>query len=607
VNIDKTKPTISGSTIAEPNGAGWYRTEVRVSFSCDDDASGVVACTEPSPVGEGANRSVTGSARDAAGNAADDTVGPFNIDLTPPELSARYTTGWHTGDVTVDWSCADVLSGPALQPADETVTSEGDNLSSSATCEDIAGNSTTTTVDGIKIDKTAPATSAVVPPPRASGWYGGPVLVTLSAADAVSGVDHTYYSVDGGAAQRYEGAFNFATKGVHTLSYWSVDKAGNTEAHGTNVLTLNVDGLPPTTTLINPFSLASGWYTSSSIPVAFSAKDPESGIFATYYRIDDGDVQTYGQATTETVADGSHGIEYWSVDNAGNVEAHHTVTVGVDTTAPSISATVTGDTVGGTGWYTGPVTVHFTCRDDGSGLATDACPADEMVTADGAAQVVAGTVTDRAGNSSSASLTVNIDKTGPTITGVNVNGKTYTLGDTVPTPTCTATDDGSGPASCVVAVTGGNANGVGTFTWTATAKDGAGNTSTSSGTYKVVYRFDGFLQPINDTAHQVGLNTSVFKAGSTVPAKLLVKRSDGTVVQPVTAPVWLTPVKGSATSAQIDESLYSATADSGSSYKYDATAQQWQYNWKSLAAGYYWRIGVRLDDGETYYVTIGLR
>jgi hypothetical protein len=40
-------------------------------------------------------------------------------------------------------------------------------------------------------------------------------------------------------------------------------------------------------------------------------------------------------------------------------------------------------------------------------------------------------------------------------------------------------------------------------TTNATATDKAGNSSTVAGSYSVRYRFDGFLQPINDTAHQI--------------------------------------------------------------------------------------------------------
>jgi hypothetical protein len=122
----------------------------------------------------------------------------------------------------------------------------------------------------------------------------------------------------------------------------------------------------------------------------------------------------------------------------------------------------------------------------------------------------------------------------------------------------------------------------------------------------VVYRFDGFLQPINDTAHQVGTSTSVFKGGSTVPVKFQLKKADGTAVQSAGDPAWLTPVKGSSMSLPVDENVYSASADSGSTYRSESGAQ-YIYNWKTGSGGNYWRIGVRFDDGQTYYVNIGLR
>jgi len=140
----------------------------------------------------------------------------------------------------------------------------------------------------------------------------------------------------------------------------------------------------------------------------------------------------------------------------------------------------------------------------------------------------------------------------------------------------------------------------------ASATDKAGNTTSTNGTYSVKYRFDGFLQPINDTAHQVGASTSIFKAGSTVPVKFQLKNAAGAVVQSVTAPIWLTPVKGNATNAPVDETSTAVGADSGSTYRSDGG--QYIYNWKTgCASGNYWRIGVTLDDGQTFIVNIGLR
>jgi hypothetical protein len=41
----------------------------------------------------------------------------------------------------------------------------------------------------------------------------------------------------------------------------------------------------------------------------------------------------------------------------------------------------------------------------------------------------------------------------------------------------------------------------------------------------------------------------------------------------------------------------------------DSSAQQYIHNWGNvgLARNYYYRIGVRLDDGQTYFVNIALR
>jgi hypothetical protein len=99
----------------------------------------------------------------------------------------------------------------------------------------------------------------------------------------------------------------------------------------------------------------------------------------------------------------------------------------------------------------------------------------------------------------------------------------------------------------------------------------------------------------------------VFKAGSTVPVKFQLKNSAGVVVSSSAAPVWLTPVKGSAMTAAVDESVYAVSADSGSVFRFDATAKQYIYNWKTGSGGNYWRIGVLLEDGQTYFVNIGLR
>lgn len=178
-----------------------------------------------------------------------------------------------------------------------------------------------------------------------------------------------------------------------------------------------------------------------------------------------------------------------------------------------------------------------------------------------------------------------------------VNGDTATSSDVTGTPSCTTTAASSSP--------------VGTYPITCTIGTLSSNnyefTTFIGGTLRIMYRFDGFLQPINDTAHQIGQDLSVFKAGSTIPVKLQLKKADGTVVQAATPPLWLSPQKGSAMNVSVDESFYTDPATSGNTFVWEGT--QYHYNWstKGLQAGFWYRIYAQLDDGTVRSVVIGLR
>jgi hypothetical protein len=64
--------------------------------------------------------------------------------------------------------------------------------------------------------------------------------VTFTATDnqGGSGVSATYYTVDGGAQQKGNVA-TLTTSGMHTVSYWSTDWAGNSEQSRT--VTVSID------------------------------------------------------------------------------------------------------------------------------------------------------------------------------------------------------------------------------------------------------------------------------------------------------------------------------------------------------------------------------
>jgi hypothetical protein len=527
VNLDKTKPTITGSTDREPNGNGWYNAPVAVAFDCADSLSGVVSCQGPSTLTEGAGQSVTGSATDQAGNTASTTVKGVDVDTTKPVLTGAATTapnagGWYRGDVVVHWTCSDALSGVAGScPADSTVEGEGDTLSASTSVSDKAGNSTTTTVSGLRIDRTAPLTQGSVPSsPYATGWYDAPVAVTLTATDDRSGVAATRYTVDGGSPKAYTDPFSVGA-GVHTITWWSVDEAGNVE---------------------------------------------------------------------DRTADG------------------HTLTVKVDDLAPTITGAAT-TAPNAQGWYAGPVTVDFDCADAQTAVAGD-CGPDKTLTGDGANQSVVGTVKDKAGNTASATVgPISIDQTKPVFAAYQ-GTTTFTLGQTVVQPTCgiRATDALSGLAGCVLTSRTGSAltnpNGVGDLVYTFTATDKAGNTATQVVTLHIGYGWSGFLQPVTNTAHDLGTASS-FKAGSTVPMKFVLKDATGAVRQTSYAPLWLAPVDLGTTPAGTGIAT-AGTGTVGGSYKGDGG--QYVFTWQTpkSGAGHYYRVGVQLDSGDVYTTLIKL-
>ncbi len=595
VRIDKSAPTITGSADRAPNDAGWYDDDVTVSFQVGDRLSGVASAPGATVLGEGADQSVTGTATDAAGNSASDTVSGINVDKTAPILTASFTDGWHTGDVSVDWTCADVLSGVADEPADDVVTGEGDNLSSTATCADRAGNTVSETVTGIKIDRTAPSTTVSVPAPLESGWYAGPVDVTLTGYDALSGIDTTFYTVDGGDVQTYDGTFSFGVKGKHTLVYWSVDIAGNVEDSSANSLDIWIDGTPPTTKVINPISPASGWFVTSGIPVAFEATDGESGIEGTYYQIDGGETLVYGEPFTEDLSDGPHAITYWSEDIAGNEEAKQTVGIKIDTEKPTITASQNPE-ANAAGWNNTDVTVSFVCGDSLSEVAT--CTPDTDVTTEGMSQEVTGTAVDNAGNSTSTTVTVSIDKTAPTTPTFSgmADGTSYDFGKVPAAPTCDSSDALSGLVGCLVTTQDVNPAAVGTHTYTATATDVAGNTSTNTLTYTVnPYRWTGFYSPVD-----MGGVVNTVKGGSTVPLKFEVFNGSTEITDVAAVKVFRAKLV-SCTGLSATTDSVETTSTGGTGLRYDTTGGQFIQNWKTpTGAGTCYSVSVTTNDGSTW-------
>jgi hypothetical protein len=143
------------------------------------------------------------------------------------------------------------------------------------------------------------------------------------------------------------------------------------------------------------------------------------GVKEIRYSIDGTETVIAGSSASFTIStDGIHASSYYAVDNAGNNETAHLLTIKIDRTPPTITA-LASPSPKANGWYNADITATFTCNDATSGVAS--CTGPITVTSEGANQVITGTAVDNAGNTATASVTVNIDKSAPSIVNLSTN------------------------------------------------------------------------------------------------------------------------------------------------------------------------------------------
>ena len=163
-----------------------------------------------------------------------------------------------------------------------------------------------------------------------------------------------------------------SSQGTHTVGVRVLDNAGNISQQYTQ--SVNIDLTAPATTATPSSSPnAAGWY-NASVTINLNAADTGgSGVAQVQYSLSGaqtGSQMTPGSAASVTIsANGSTMLTYFAVDNAGNTETAHMLTVNVDTTQPAIVPSVSG-TLGANGWYVSNVTVSWSVTDPYSGIAS---------------------------------------------------------------------------------------------------------------------------------------------------------------------------------------------------------------------------------------------
>ena len=200
--------------------------------------------------------SISCTATDGAGNVGA-AMGSANtatvkIDTVPPAITGAAAPpanayGWNNTSVTVTFTCSDAISGIASCTAPVVLSTQGTNLSAQGTAIDNAGNSSQTTVSGIKLETAPPAVTYTGN--AATYNVNQTVNITCVVTPSLAPITTNTCANISGAA------YSFGL-GAHPYSASASDQAGNTGMGNTSfTVVLNFTGLIG---LVNQFATKAG-------------------------------------------------------------------------------------------------------------------------------------------------------------------------------------------------------------------------------------------------------------------------------------------------------------------------------------------------------------
>ena len=213
ITQDSIAPTLTATRDIAANENGWNNSDVTVTFEASDGLSGGVISPAAQVFSDGFDQTASAT-------------------LTASREIEANENGWNNGNVTVTFEASDELSGGVISPTAQ-VFGEGFGQTASATVTDLAGNSTSVSIEHINVDKTAPTLTVVEAPTK--GQEGSELLFEFSADDELSGLYSITGSASGGPVSfgQQNGLLFGVTpldNGLYSIGYSVSDEAGNSSS-----------------------------------------------------------------------------------------------------------------------------------------------------------------------------------------------------------------------------------------------------------------------------------------------------------------------------------------------------------------------------------------
>ena len=159
----------------------------------------------------------------------------------------------------------------------------------------------------------------------------------LVTGDDLSGVDYIEYKINDGEFSRYTIPITLSKEGPATITYKATDKVGNRE--GAQVINIIVDNTAPQVTVKSAEPLYVSGNTSYSSPrnsYQLVATDAISGVKQVVYSVDNDAKQEYKNQPIKIEKPGFHVINFYAVDNAGNISPENSFIVNIDGIKPTV-------------------------------------------------------------------------------------------------------------------------------------------------------------------------------------------------------------------------------------------------------------------------------